>query len=96
LLRIGFDPDDPFSTEAKVIWSRDESDSEKKATFVHGLKFDMISQEQLHELKSILSRSDFHNPVVPGKASEEDELDAMMVDLTEDLDELGSTIVPDE
>lgn len=96
LLRVGFDTEDePFSSEAKVIWSRDESESEKKTTYVIGLKFDMISEEQRVLLKKVLARPGF-KPVVPGKQGVSNELDAMMMDLSEDLDELGAKILPDE
>jgi hypothetical protein len=95
LLRIGFeDGREPFSSEAKVIWSRDESESEKKATFVLGLRFYLISDEQQLLLKEVLARPGF-KPVVPGKASMSDGLDAMMMDLGEDLDELASKVLPD-
>jgi hypothetical protein len=93
LLRISFDPEgEPFSTQAEVIWSRDESESEKKATFVHGLKFDMISDEQRNELHKILSRPDFKDPVIPGEAMPRAGIDKMMVDLNDEFDELAKKI----
>ena len=95
LLRIGFDANgEPFSSEAKVVWSRDESESEKKATYVLGLRFDMISGEQMVLLKEALARPGF-KPIVPGKPDVGDGLDAMMLDLGDDLDELGSKVAPE-
>lgn len=95
LLRIGFQPErDPFATEADVIWSRDESEASHNPTFVHGVKLCMLSAEQRSQLTSALSRPDFHAPVIPGKsAADTGGLDAMMVDLNDDLDELGRKIV---
>lgn len=93
LLRIGFDPEGtPFTTQAAVVWSRDESESAKKPTFVHGIKFVLISEEQRAELKNILSEPDFHAPVIPGMSSTSSGLDEMMIDLNEDLNELGDRI----
>jgi hypothetical protein len=94
LLRIGFDSEEPFSSEAKVIWSRDESESEKQATFVLGLRFDMISEQQQALLKEVLARPGF-KLIVPGKQGVGNELDAMMMDLGEHLDELGAKVIPD-
>jgi hypothetical protein len=95
LLRVGFDTEgEPFSSEARVIWSRDESESEQKATFVIGLKFDMISEEQQALLEEVLARPGF-KPVVPGKPAMNEGLDAMMMELGDDLDELGAKILPD-
>ena len=95
LLRVGFDNEsEPFSSEAKVVWSRDESESEKKATFVIGLKFDMISEDQRAYIKSVLARPGF-KPVVPGKPGMSGGLDDMMLELGEDLDGLGAKVLPD-
>jgi hypothetical protein len=95
LLRMGFDANaEPFSTEAKVVWSRDESESEKKATFVLGLRFDMISEEQMALLKEVLARPGFKLHV-PGKPAVGDGFDSMMMDLGDDLDQLGSKVGPE-
>jgi hypothetical protein len=95
LLRVGFDNEsEPFSSEAKVVWSRDESESDKKATFVIGLKFDIMSEEQRNLLKSVLARPGF-KPTVPGKPHLGKGLDDMMMDLGEALDGLGSKVLPD-
>lgn len=70
LLRIGFQPEDePFTTEAKVIWSRGDSESKHNPTFYHGVEFDLASEEQRSGLKSVLTRPDFQNPVIPGMSS---------------------------
>lgn len=39
LLRIGFDPDPPFSTSADVMWIRGESDAKRESSFAHGVRF---------------------------------------------------------
>lgn len=93
LLRISFDPEgEPFTTEAGVIWSRDESESEKKQTFVHGLKFNLISEEQRDELKAILTKPDFKKPVIPGNPSMRQGLGDVMEDLGDDLENLGNKL----
>ncbi len=93
LLRIGFDPDDPFTSQAKIVWTRDESESNKKPTFVHGVKFLLVEEDQRRELKDILSRPGFVTPRIPGAPSVEGGgLDGMLVDLNDDLDELGARI----
>jgi hypothetical protein len=98
LLRIGFHPEsDPFSTEADIVWSRDESEANHNPTFVHGARFAILSDEQRAELASFLSQPGFQAPIIPGKtASGNSGLDAMMVELNDDLDELGRKIVPGE
>ena len=96
LLRIGFEPEGaPFSTEANVVWSRDESQSNRKPTFFHGVHFTMISDEQRSELIAILSGPNFHAPVIPGEPPTENGLNAMMVDLNEELDQLGKKLTED-
>ena len=60
LLRIGFDPQgDPFTTEAEVMWSREDSESKEKTTYVHGIKLHITEEEQRARLRDILSRPDF-------------------------------------
>jgi len=94
LLRIGFEPEgDPFATEADVVWTRDESEASQNPTFVHGVKFCLLSAEQVSQLAAVLSRPHFRSPVIPGKATADaGGLDAMMVELNDDLDELGRKI----
>lgn len=58
LLRIAFDRDaEPFVTEATVAWSREE-DGNKKG-FVHGVKFSILEEEQLKQLRITLQRPEF-------------------------------------
>ncbi len=60
LLRICFDPQgDPFTTAAEVMWSREDSESEEKAMYLHGVKLHITEEEQRSQLRSILSRPDF-------------------------------------
>lgn len=97
LLRIGFDNEKPFSTEANVVWSRDETESNSQPTFVHGVKFVMISDEQRTELKMILGRPGFQPPVIPGKPSDRGSgFGDLVVDLSEDLDQLGAKVLGDD
>ena len=65
---------------------------EKKATFVHGLKFHNISEEQRGELQAVLSKPDFNKPVVPGNPSMRQGLGDLMEDLSQDLDNLGNKL----
>lgn len=97
LLRIEFEAQArPFSTEAKVIWSRDDTPPKQPASFVHGVRFVLITKEQRAELEAFLSRPDFRNPVIPGKSGGgSGELDAMINDLSEDLEELGEKVAGD-
>jgi len=95
LLRIGLDRDAPFSTESKVVWSRDQSQSNRKPTFYHGLHFTMMSHEKRSELLAIVSGPDFHAPAIPGQPPEENGLDAMLIDLNEELDRLASKLGQD-
>ena len=94
LLRIGFQTEgDPFGTEADVVWTRDESEADHNPTFVHGVKFSILSAEQRSQLASVLTRPGFQSPVIPGQAADDTGgLDAMMVDLNDDLDKLGRKI----
>ena len=58
LLRISFDREvEPFVTEAKVVWSKQQEGS--KSGFVHGVKFSRLEEEQLKTLYSILQRPEF-------------------------------------
>jgi hypothetical protein len=95
LLRIGLDRDAPFSTESKVVWSRDESQADRKRTFYHGLQFAMMSHEQRSELQAILSGPSYRAPAIPGQPSAENGLDAMLVDLNEELGRLASKLSQD-
>ena len=67
LLRIGFDPDLPFSTSSRVIWSQDESDAKHRASFSHGVQFLISEPEQVERLRAILESPDFKQPVLPGQ-----------------------------
>jgi PilZ domain len=89
LLRIGFDPDEPFSTPADIIWLRDESDAGHKSNFVHGVRFRIDDPEQRERLRAILTSPDFITPVVPGKSRSATGLDSMVRDLSDELTELG-------
>ena len=65
LLRIGFDPDQPYSTSGQVIWCRDESDATHDASFSHGVRFMPSDPEQVERLRAILESPDFEQPVLP-------------------------------
>ena len=94
LLRIGFDRDgDRYSTEAKVVWRRDESNSEP--TYYHGIHFTNVTDEKRSDLMTILSDPNFSAPVIPGRSPMEGGLNAMLVDLNEDLDRLASKLEKD-
>ena len=67
LLRIGFDPDSPFSTSGEVVWCRDESDEKHRASFSHGVRFLISDPEQIDRLRAILESPDFEQPVLPGQ-----------------------------
>lgn len=67
LLRIGFEPEkEPFTTEAKIVWSREGTESKQNPTFYHGVEFNLSTEEQRKELHLILSRPNFEAPVIPG------------------------------
>ncbi|MGH9462305.1 MAG: PilZ domain-containing protein [Vicinamibacteria bacterium] len=58
LLRISFDRDaEPFVTEGTVAWSREEEG--KKKGFVHGVKFSILEEEQVKQLRTTLQRPEF-------------------------------------
>ena len=58
LLRISFDRDlEPFVTEAKVVWSKQQEGS--NSGFVHGVRFSRLEEEQLKTLYTILQRPEF-------------------------------------
>lgn len=92
LLRIGFDPDEPFSTSGEIIWTRDESDAKHKSNFTHGVRFQITDPEQLARLQSILMSPDFTAPIVPGAPRRQVGLDKVVHDLSEELNELGDRI----
>jgi PilZ domain len=89
LLRIGFKPDEPFSTPAEIVWIRDESDARHKANFVHGVRFRIEDPEQRARLESILTSPEFIAPVVPGRPVPAAGLDSMVRDLSDELSDLG-------
>ena len=90
LLRIGFrNLPDSFVTEAQVIWTRQEPGS--TSTFTHGVIFCLTEEAQRSQLRTILDSKDFKLAHSADSASlGPGALDNMMVDLTEDLDKLGS------
>lgn len=91
LLRIGFDPEEPFSAQGEVVWCRDDSDAKHKS-FVHGVRFHIVDDEQKQRLREILERPDFRQPVVPGAPATATGLDTMMTDLSDELSKLGEKI----
>jgi hypothetical protein len=92
LLRIGFNPEEPFSTPAEIIWTRDESDAKHKANYVHGVRFKIEDPEQRERLRTILTSPEFERPVVPGKPREAHGFGDVVRDLAEELVELGDRI----
>lgn len=91
LLRIGFDPEEPFSTAAEVIWMRDESDAKHKQSYVHGVKFRIEDPEHRAALSEILESRDFVHPVLPGEPAARG-LDGVLSDLGDELEELGDKL----
>lgn len=92
LLRIGFNPEEPFSTPAEVVWTRDESDARHKANYIHGVRFRIEDPEQRERLQAILMSPDFAQPVVPGAPREAAGLGDVVRDLSEELADLGDRI----
>jgi len=94
LVRIEFEArGKPFSSQAKVVWSRDETPPNQPASFVHGAAFTQMTDELLAELKMVLNNPKFQKPVVPGNPNVDfGDLDKMLVDLNDDLEDLGAKI----
>jgi len=92
LLRIGFNPDEPFCTPAEIVWTRDESDAKHKANFIHGVRFRIEDPEQRERLSAILMSPDFTPPVVPGAPRRAPGLSGVVRDLADELVELGDRI----
>ena len=92
LLRIGFNPDEPFVAPAEVVWSRDESDATHKSSFVHGVRFRISDPEQQTRLRAILESPSFTQPVVPGRAATATGLDSIVSELGTELGALGERI----
>jgi hypothetical protein len=61
LLRIGFDPDKPFVTEARIVWSREGDDSapNMNSSFLYGAKFALLEGQQRRMLQETLKRPEF-------------------------------------
>ena len=92
LLRIGFNPDEPFSTPAEIVWTRDESDPKHKSNHTHGVRFRIEDPEQRARLREILLSPEFVAPVLPGSSKTEGGLDRLVRDLSNELVELGDRI----
>lgn len=88
LLRVFF-PEEPdsFVSEAEIVWSRDRKTG---ANVAHGVRFVMLEEEQRQRLEAILTRPGFKLESSTG-LEEQTALDAMMLDLTPDLDRLGQS-----
>ena len=96
LLRIGFDPSEPFATPADIVWVRDDSDDKHKSSWLYGVRFRIKDPEQLARLRGILSSPSFQQPVLPGQpAPSTSGLDNMMDDLGDELGKLGERIQED-
>jgi Tfp pilus assembly protein PilZ len=67
LLRISFDPDNPFVTEARIAWSReaDGSNADPSFRFLHGVKFANMEEDQRGELQTALRRPEFKAVFIP-------------------------------
>jgi hypothetical protein len=92
LLRIGFNPEEPFSTPAEIVWTRDESDAKHKANYAHGVRFRIADPEQRERLRAILMSPDFAPPVVPGAPREAPGLSDVVRELADELVDLGDRI----
>jgi hypothetical protein len=92
LLRIGFDPNEPFATPADIVWARDDSDARHKSSYVYGVQFRLSDPEQLQRLRDLLSSPTFEHPVFPGQAPTTEGLDNMMTDLGDELSKLSEKI----
>jgi len=96
LLRIGFNPDEPFVAPSEIVWSRDESDEKHRASFVHGVRFRIADPEQQERLRAILQSPEFRQPILPGQAAAPSAgLDGMMHELGDELGKLGERIGED-
>ena len=96
LLRIGFDPSEPFATPAEIVWVRDESDDKHKSSYLYGLRFRIKDAEQLARLREILESPSFTQPVLPGQQpTNAVGLDNMMDELGDELCKLGEQIEKD-
>jgi hypothetical protein len=89
LLRIGFNPEEPFSTPAEIVWTRDESDAKHKANYIHGVRFRIEDPEQRERLRAIIMSPEFAPPIVPGAPRETPGLSGVVRDLADELTELG-------
>lgn len=92
LLRIGFNPEEPFSTPAEIVWTRDESDAKHKSNYIHGVRFRIEDPEQRERLRAILMSPEFEKPVVPGAPKKTEGLGNVVRDLADELVELGDRI----
>jgi len=92
LLRIGFNPEEPFSTPAEIVWTRDESDAKHKSNYVHGVRFRIEDPEQRERLRAILMSPEFARPIVPGAPREVPGFSEVVRDLSDELVELGDRI----
>ena len=61
LLKIGFDPEMPFATEAQIAWGLEAEGSagDGSPRFLHGAKFAILEDEKRTELHKILKRPEF-------------------------------------
>ena len=61
LLRIGFDPKSPFVAEGRIVWTREGDDSVPNAspTFLYGVKFALLEEQQRRQLQETLRRPEF-------------------------------------
>ena len=89
LLRIGFDPSEPFAASADIVWARDESDEKHKSSYIYGMQFRIKDPEQIARLRAILEDPNFKQPVFPSQlATPAAGLDSKMNDLGDELGKL--------
>ncbi len=65
LLRIGFDPDAPFSLPGEIVWVQESQDPAPSNSTAYGVKFRLEDPEQAARLVAILESPDFEPPAVP-------------------------------
>ncbi len=92
LMRIGFNPEEPFSAPADVVWTRDVSDAKHKANYIHGVRFRIEDPEQRERLRAILTSPEFAHPIVPGVPRETPGFSEVVRDLADELVDLGDRI----
>jgi hypothetical protein len=89
LLRIGFNPEEPFSTPAEVVRTSDGGAAKHEPNYSHEVRFRFEDPEQRQRLRTLLESPEFARLRKPGASRQAAGLSNAIRDLADEVADLG-------